>query len=677
MANTTDTDRVNLSFPILKMETTGDGDLIVYGKATDGSIDSDDQIVDQEWSAKALEDWLKSGANIRVQHSPYLYPAGKGMEVETTPDGHYIKALVVEETAKKLVSKGVLQAFSVGIGSPKIVRDVAAKGGRIVGGTLVEISLVDRPANANCGFSLCKSQGDTLVSTEVLFGELQAALEAAETKVDAAVPSFSDDELLSEYAAERETFLASMPPMNGGTKTPEWSEWNDTKNKMFDGTDEARAAWVAKRNGEESVTEVLPSTEAVDALVQAAVDGAELVVKAGQKDCSKCGKGYDADAKTRKCEKCGASLPQADDDGKSVDAEIEKADEVAVADDAEIFPVEVEKSELPYSMTRLHDISCGVYSDEVLRSEYASLKSWADAVNVDVVREHFGDEAAEIAAAIKSADPDLLADARAGLHKGFAAANPGAGVRPGSITPGMFRRPYLTAGHIPNGPTVGSGPRIPDANRVVEPGQFGRGAITDGHQRPSPAATGDNAVKGVNGSEQAATAAFVQTATAAYTRNALQNIHDHISERKPEICAFSQKQTDMPADMNATAVLTPVVGADSATDDGPGWKGADADVFKSAVDSAVVEKTAYYDEEIASLKAEIEKLSAQPDPAQAPVRGVVAKSYVPADRETEIAVKREPTEDELIAQYAAKFSGSGNPEERKYAEAFEALTLDN
>ena len=150
-----------LSFPIEKTEKTPDGDVIVYGKATDGSVDSDEQIVDPDFSAKAIQDWLKSGANVRVQHNAQRDPAGVGIEVNTGSDGDtWVKSLVVEPVAKTLVEKGALRAYSVGIARPRIVRDAVARGGRIVGGEIVEISLVDRPANKNCGIQLVKADKD-------------------------------------------------------------------------------------------------------------------------------------------------------------------------------------------------------------------------------------------------------------------------------------------------------------------------------------------------------------------------------------------------------------------------------------------------------------------------------------------------------------------------------------
>jgi predicted nucleic acid-binding Zn-ribbon protein len=149
------------SFAIEKTEATPDGDLYVYGKATDETLDSDEQIIDKEFSSKAIADWLSTGANVRVQHNAQRDPAGVGVEASTDREGAtWVKSLVVEPVAKRLVEKGALRAYSVGIARPKIVRDNVARGGRIVGGEIVEISLVDRPANKSCGIQLVKAADD-------------------------------------------------------------------------------------------------------------------------------------------------------------------------------------------------------------------------------------------------------------------------------------------------------------------------------------------------------------------------------------------------------------------------------------------------------------------------------------------------------------------------------------
>lgn len=51
----------------------------------------------------------------------------------------------------------MLKGFSIGIRAPRIVRDTKAANGRIIDGQIVEISLVDRPANPNAKLMLAKS----------------------------------------------------------------------------------------------------------------------------------------------------------------------------------------------------------------------------------------------------------------------------------------------------------------------------------------------------------------------------------------------------------------------------------------------------------------------------------------------------------------------------------------
>ena len=98
---------------ISKVETTPDGNRIVYGKATDETLDGDKQIVDLKWAKGALADWLKTGGNLRVQHNPMLYPAGVGVELDATDQGHWLKSNVGEPTAIKLLDLGALSAYSV------------------------------------------------------------------------------------------------------------------------------------------------------------------------------------------------------------------------------------------------------------------------------------------------------------------------------------------------------------------------------------------------------------------------------------------------------------------------------------------------------------------------------------------------------------------------------------
>jgi hypothetical protein len=142
-------------FSIEKADRNADGTMTVYGKATDDSIDIDQQICDGEWLKRAMPAWFKSGGNIREQHSNIA--AGVAKEYEAKADGHYIGVLVVDPVSVKKVDAGVLKGFSVGIKNPRVVRDSKAANGRIIDGQIVEVSLVDRPANPNCQLVLAKS----------------------------------------------------------------------------------------------------------------------------------------------------------------------------------------------------------------------------------------------------------------------------------------------------------------------------------------------------------------------------------------------------------------------------------------------------------------------------------------------------------------------------------------
>jgi hypothetical protein len=94
-------------------------------------------------------------ATFREQHSSIA--AGVAKELEEKADGWYVRAHVVDPASVLKVKHGVLKGFSIGIRGARVVRDEKALGGRIVGGTIVEVSLVDRPANPNAKLMLAKA----------------------------------------------------------------------------------------------------------------------------------------------------------------------------------------------------------------------------------------------------------------------------------------------------------------------------------------------------------------------------------------------------------------------------------------------------------------------------------------------------------------------------------------
>lgn len=160
---------------IVKTDTTEDGDLLVYGKATGPDLDLDEQRCDPDWLKGAMPGWAQ-WANIREQHSAIA--AGVGIETVQEGDDWYVKSLVVDAGSRAKVERGVLKGYSIGIKNARVVKDASAPGGRIVGGEIVEISLVDRPCNPTATMAIAKSADGALVPVDVA-GELVMDLSKA------------------------------------------------------------------------------------------------------------------------------------------------------------------------------------------------------------------------------------------------------------------------------------------------------------------------------------------------------------------------------------------------------------------------------------------------------------------------------------------------------------------
>lgn len=151
--------------PITKTTRDDDGNLYVYGKLTGPDLDLDGQIMDADWLKAAVPQWFESGANIRLMHQPVA--VGVGTELEQDGDDWWLTSKVVDPYAQRLVDEGVLTSYSIGVKSPKLVKDASAPNGRVKGGKIVESSLVDRGCNETTKLVLAKAvEGDVLVEVE-------------------------------------------------------------------------------------------------------------------------------------------------------------------------------------------------------------------------------------------------------------------------------------------------------------------------------------------------------------------------------------------------------------------------------------------------------------------------------------------------------------------------------
>lgn len=139
---------------ISKTEAQDDGTIKVWGYASSEAVDSDGETITADAMKAALPDYMKFGA-VREMHQPLA--AGTAIEANVEDDGRtYFGAHVVDPIAVKKIETGVYKGFS--IGGKVTARDELNKS-IIKGLKLVEVSLVDRPANPEAVFTCYKAEG--------------------------------------------------------------------------------------------------------------------------------------------------------------------------------------------------------------------------------------------------------------------------------------------------------------------------------------------------------------------------------------------------------------------------------------------------------------------------------------------------------------------------------------
>lgn len=146
--------RKNIYCEIAKFDKQEDGTLIVSGFASTGDTDSDGEVITPEAMKAALPDYMKFGA-VREMHQASA--AGTAIEAQVNDEGKTeFTAHVVDPVAVLKVETGVYKGFS--IGGKVTERDPDNK--KVIKGlNLVEVSLVDRPANPGAVFTMYKAAG--------------------------------------------------------------------------------------------------------------------------------------------------------------------------------------------------------------------------------------------------------------------------------------------------------------------------------------------------------------------------------------------------------------------------------------------------------------------------------------------------------------------------------------
>lgn len=139
---------------IAKTEAQEDGTIKVFGYASSGAEDSDGETITSDAMKTALPDYMKFGA-VREMHDSKK-AAGTAIEAEVQEDGRtWFGAHVVDPVAVKKVETGVYKGFSIG---GKVTERDSLNKRLIKGIKLVEVSLVDRPANPEAVFTMFKAE---------------------------------------------------------------------------------------------------------------------------------------------------------------------------------------------------------------------------------------------------------------------------------------------------------------------------------------------------------------------------------------------------------------------------------------------------------------------------------------------------------------------------------------
>lgn len=186
---------------------------MVYGYVSTDAIDSQGEIVSKEAMRGAFKDYMKF-ANIREMHQASA--VGVAKEYMHDNKGTWIGAKIVDRDAWEKVKEGVYKGFSIG---GKILEKV---GDVIKELKLVEISIVDRPANPEAVFEMVKMD-----DMGKLYNVNKEFTPSEKTKVVKFIKEFKDktsmkktDETPVEVPAETPAEIPAEVPAETPVETP-------------------------------------------------------------------------------------------------------------------------------------------------------------------------------------------------------------------------------------------------------------------------------------------------------------------------------------------------------------------------------------------------------------------------------------------------------------------------
>lgn len=366
---------------ISKSEALDDGTIKVWGYASTEVKDSDDEVIRADAMKAALPDYMKFGA-VREMHQAKA--AGTAIEASVEEDGRtYFGAHVVDSEAVKKVKAGVYKGFSIG---GKVTKRDEMNKSIITGINLVEISLVDRPANPEAVFTMFKA--DTIENQVSAVDELadllnkgeispEALLEFAKSKKEPAPAVNSTEENTegntstetadAEKAVKAEELKKGMSAvcwfadlLSGIGSLTDCAEWESQVEGDQSPIPQQLRDWLAqgieifKAMSEEETTELMADLQAM-VKDDSAIETIEQSDKTG--DLAKAGAKFSKDAKA-KLAKAHQAIKEANDHLAAIgyegnDADEDDAGKAGQADDLSKVTGELDlvKSQLSKVMT--------------------------------------------------------------------------------------------------------------------------------------------------------------------------------------------------------------------------------------------------------------------------------------------------------------------------------------
>ena len=229
----------------------------------------------------------------------------------------------------------------------------------------------------------------------------------------------------------------------------------------------------------------------------------------------------------------------------------------------------------PLHLAALHDLTCAAYSPQAVTEalphatfagidakywQEAALKAAGGGGTWDDVQAAYNEAAylSRGAVVLKTADPQVLHDLRLEAHAAFLGANadllktftdatpgPGSAPVPGHMTPGAFRRPYISAGHAAPSPQA-DGPRtfaVPEGHPDAQ--DYTRGYLPEGHASQSPANGAGHLPVTPPSPGGAPQRVYYANTMRDNARQAMTAMHDHISRVFPDVCPMSPEPHDV------------------------------------------------------------------------------------------------------------------------------------